>query len=274
MKSWFRVIFIVIVAASTLVACSKTDLNQGISEQSVEVSFSTTFDSKITTRVADGLSVDKLIVEVYSNGVIIGSRKEYSVTNLQVDNFSLPFVSDQNYTVVFWAQSSSCSAYNTDNLSNITIDYSVNASFAELDKRDVFHGVISFTASRQNTNLQVTLARPFALLAIGNSNYDSAVANQSATIDIDSVATTFNAITSTASNAVSRSFSFDIDGTIVPNKSSYTMLGAAYLLPVKNCAVAVRVTTNATATKSTTVTLDPLEPNNRYNILGSDLIAY
>ena len=274
MKSWFRVIFIVVVAASTLVACSKTDLNQGISEQSVEVSFSTTFDSKITTRVAEGLSVDKLIVEVYSNGVIIGSRKEYSVTNLQVDNFSLPFVSDQNYTVVFWAQSSSCSAYNTDNLSNIMIDYSVNASFAELDNRDVFHGVISFTASRQNTNQQVTLARPFALLAVGNSQYDTTVANQHATIEINSVATLFNAITGTASGSAVESFSFNIDGTAFPNKSGYTMVGAAYLLPVKNCAFAVRVTTNATATKSTTVTLDPLEPNNRYNILGSDLIAY
>ena len=274
MKSWFRVIFIVVVAASTLVACSKTDLNQGISEQSVEVSFSTTFDSKITTRVAEGLSVDKLIVEVYSNGVIIGSRKEYSVTNLQVDNFSLPFVSDQNYTVVFWAQSSSCSAYNTDNLSNITIDYSVNASFAELDKRDVFHGVISFTASRQNTNQQVTLARPFALLAVGNSHYDTTVANQSSTIEINSVATQFNAITSTASGSAVESFCFDIDGTAFPNKSGYTMIGAAYLLPIKNSTISATITTAATTTKSTNVVLEPLEPNNRYNILGSDLIAY
>lgn len=274
MKSWFRVILIVVVAASTLVACSKTDLNQGISEQSVEVSFSTTFDSKIATRIADGMSVDKLIVEVYSNGVIIGSRKEYSVTNLQVDNFSLPFVSDQNYTVVFWAQSSSCSAYNTDNLSNITIDYSVNASLAELDKRDVFHGVISFTASRQNTNQQVTLARPFALLAVGNSHYDTTVANQSSTIEINSVATQFNAITSTASGSAVESFCFDIDGTAFPNKSGYTMIGAAYLLPIKNSTISATITTAATTTKSTNVVLEPLEPNNRYNILGSDLIAY
>jgi hypothetical protein len=244
---------------------TKASIGDGTNVNSLVYEVWKTTDSNERDLVDDGTTA----VRLYQKTIdfpLIGDRRKVNVT--------LNLVKNQNYTVLFWPQSSSCSAYNTDNLSNIMIDYSVNASFAELDKRDVFHGVISFTASRQNTNLQVTLARPFALLAVGNSHYDTTVANQSSTIEINSVATLFNAITSTASGSAVESFSFNIDGTAFPNKSGYTMVGAAYLLPIKNSTISATITTAATTTKSTTVTLDPLEPNNRYNILGSDLIAY
>ena len=52
------------------------------------------------------------------------------------------------------------------------------------------------------------------------------------------------------------------------------MVGAAYILPVTNTRVTVGVSTTATNTKSVTAFIDNIEPNNRYNILGTDLISY
>ena len=277
MKSFSRYIYYIVVALAmvTAQACSNSDLGDVVADNNtVNVSFSTIFDTNAVTRVAGGDSVDKLFVELYSNGVKVGERKGFTVSNHTIEDFTLPLVSGESYTAVFWAQDTDCQAYNIDDLSNITIDYAENITLANIDSFDAFSGRISFTVTPQTLNQSVTLTRPFALLIAGSSNYNSAVANQSASLTINKVATAYNAISGTISGSAAQTFNYNIDGSAVPNKSGFTMVGAAYILPVTNTRVTVGVSTTATNTKSVTAFIDNIDPNNRYNILGTDLISY
>ena len=73
-----------------------------------------------------------------------------------------------SYKVVCWAQSSKCTAYTISEDMILSVDYN-GAANDEL--RDAFYGVSEpFTLSQ--TQIEVTLRRPFAQLNVGTHTFD------------------------------------------------------------------------------------------------------
>ena len=279
MKSWFTYkvgVVVAAVAALLAVSCTQSDFDMPTIEdgQSIDVTFIPSFDNGArVTRVGDASQIDKLYVEVYFEEYKVGERLAYNVTDGVIENFSISLLNSQRYTIVFWAQSSRCEAYNTDDLANITIDYTKHNSLSEIELRDAFYSAISFTVTPQTARQRVKLYRPFALLAVGteSSNYNNAIPNQSCKIKIENVPTSFNIFSGTSSNSAAIEMNFAVDGSAVPEKDGYTLLGISYLLPFTEQRATITTTVGAEQ-KQTDITLSELAANKRYSILGSALL--
>jgi hypothetical protein len=284
MTSWLRHTLLIgatLLATLFVASCAQPDVimpTEPEESEYIDVTICPSFDNGGATRVGKGLSIDKLFVEVYlDDDYKVGERLEYSVQSGVVEKISLQLINEQRYTIVFWAQNSSCNAYDITDLSDIVVDYTRSASFADVDKRDAFYSAISFTVTSQTAQQRVKLYRPFALLTVGTAvtNYNSTVPGQSSALGITNVATHFNAFTGTATTPETQSLSFDIDGTTIEEHSDYVMVGIAYLLPADDKSVDCTITTNANGTQSVkSITLPNIVANKHYKLLGTELIKY
>ncbi len=170
------------------------------------VSFSIGLDEQAQTRatISDGTSADKLVFAIYksSNGEIgddpittitsasvtvnnatatLTGAGHFEVNTSTVDggafsdlksSVSVTLAKGQEYTVLFWAQDTDCTAYNTDDLKAVTVDYSSYNSGANNDEtRDAFYAAKTFTVT-QSTSMTVTLKRPFAQVNVGVTEAD------------------------------------------------------------------------------------------------------
>ena len=274
MKSWLKhtLSIAVTLVYATLVAtsCVQSDFDTPMFVgKEAEVMFNTAIVDDLATRAWDGRNIDKLYVELYCDNYKVGDRREYNVTNGRIDSFSINLIYGQRYTAVFWAQNSSCTAYDISNFKAISILYNSN----DIANNDAFYASCSFTVNDETlkNGVDVKLIRPFALIIAGtdSANFDNS-ANITTELTINSVATTFDAFLGVASGCESKTFNFNPNGTLVPGKIDTVMLGIAYVLPINNAPTSIIInTTVGSQTKQTTVNLDKLEGNKRYNIIGN-----
>lgn len=264
MRNWLKYTLstaVAMLAASLLAtSCEKVE-SPLFEEEMVEVTFNATIDQE-ATRAGEAEHIDALYVEVYLNESKVGSLIEKEVQDGVIESFSMNLIKGQRYDFVFWAQDKDCGAYNFGNpesLSTISIDYAQSASLADVGNRDAFYAHISYTVI--DPVVDVKLYRPFAYVVAGTNvaNFSEGVTT---TMKFAEIATTFDAFEGTTSNPTEVSINF------TPN-SSYTynghiLYGAAYVLPT-NDTTTITITSN----KTTTISLDKLEANKRYNILGN-----
>lgn len=271
MKNWLlntlRTAVILLSATLLITSCQQSDFDEPLLDgETVMVSFNSSIDNQALTRAWDGTNVDKLYFELYVDQSRI-ERKEFDVTDGNIVNFKIELLKNMTYRAVFWAQNSNCEVYNKDNLSNISINYNSNigSDFSAISNCDAFHAACTFTVNQETiqNGVDVKLTRPFALIIAGVNDFTSGAATS---ITVSNVATKFNAFNYEASEGERKTFNFTPDGTIpVPGKS-HKMIGMAYVLPLKDTVTTVTV---ITPSKESSITLEKLEANKRYNILGA-----
>lgn len=178
-------------------SCSKDELDTASSGNEAQVTFSLGLEGRIATRaISDGLGAKKLVYAVYNESgelisTIAGANdkgqvvKESAFAGGLTDNVTITLAKGQNYTVAFWAQNKSCTAYNTEDLKEVTVSYENGNNNDET--RDAFFAAENFTVSG-STEIKVTLKRPFAQINVGveQSDWENAVAS-GVTIDQSSV---------------------------------------------------------------------------------------
>lgn len=165
-------------------------------ERTVTVNFIT--ESPVVSRAADtqnvisaGSQIDVLVYAVYDDK---GTLLDYFQTNGGIgadcpDNFTpgtgqnaigfkagqtgtivLKVNPDLKYQIACWAQSSKCDAYDSSDLSKVTVDYSDAVNNDE--KRDAFCTVSEVFSGSTTEPVTLTLRRPFAQINVGTTGAD------------------------------------------------------------------------------------------------------
>ena len=271
MKNWLlntlRTAVILLSATLLITSCQQSDFDEPLLDvETVMVSFNSSIDNQALTRAWDGTNVDKLYFELYVDQSRI-ERKEFNVTDGNIVNFKIELLKNMTYTAVFWAQNSSCDVYIKDNLSEISIDYNSNigSDFSAISNCDAFHAACTFTVNQETikNGVDVKLTRPFALIIAGVNDFTSGATS----ITVSDVATKFNAFSYEASEGERKTFNFTPNGTTTVPGKSHKMIGMAYVLPLKDTVTTVTVKTMPS--KESSITLEKLEANKRYNILSA-----
>ena len=236
------------------------------------VSFSVSLGDDIDSRtISDGLKANTLKFAVFENGTeITALAQEVPVANKQA-TVTTKLVKGHTYSFVFWAQNSACTAYNTSDMSAITVDYAANCND---ESRDAFYKMDSFTVNEAFEKTEV-LTRPFAQInfladdaagVVGVNAYKSKVT-------VTGVPTTLNTLDGSVAGATNVTF----DYATIPNETlagyeSYKYVAMNYILAatdkeVKN-KVVLTVNDGTQDVNTVTVTNCPVQRNYRTNIFG------
>lgn len=290
-------------------SCLNEKLDPANSDNEAQVTFSLTTEGNLATKaISDGTGAKKLIYAVYNakgqlietiNGADINGQfiKHDAFQGGLNDEVTITLAKGQQYTVAFWAQNPDCKAYNTTDLTNVTVDY---AGLNNDETRDAFFKAETFTVSG-NAEIDVVLKRPFAQINVGvyQSDWNAAVASQieieKSKVTIDDAATSINLLTGAVDGKQTVEYGFatipaqftspeklkvdlNNDGT----KEEYIYLSMSYILANDNTTGYAKTTLNDLdfifAPKSGNninlsqgLTAVPVQRNWRTNIIGTFL---
>ena len=193
-------------------SCSNDELNSAQSGDEAQVTFSLGLEGGIGSRtISDGKKINKLVYAVYKLDAktnkpvlqkVTGSNENSQfVTTGEFQNLtqqvSVTLAKGQTYQVAFWAQHESCGAYNTDDLTNVTISYD---DLNNDETRDAFFKMEEFEVSGNHT-IDVVLKRPFAQINVGVTDTDwtdavnSGIEIKNSSVKIKNVADQINLLT-------------------------------------------------------------------------------
>lgn len=254
-----------------------------------------------TRAISDGSQVDKLVYEVYDKNGNVLSAMDKSVPEPVVFPYtlSLPLAKGQQYKILFWAQDSDCSAYTTDNLKEVKIDYSQAPNNDET--RDAFYAAVDVTVTGGPQSIDVVLKRPFAQINVAvpqdewQRAIDAGVNVSQSSVVVSEVASKINLETGkveVAPNGISYDFAniptetlwVDINKDKVKDANeTFVYLSMSYILVADESdnGAEKNIINNATFTFKTdvnNVTLSvpnlPVQRNYRTNVLGTFLVDY
>ena len=248
-------LFFGMLAASGMLlttSCTNDELNAVQSGNEAQVTFSLGLENGIGSRaISDGTKADKLVYAVYKINAagaaelqkIVGSTEGLFVkTDFKSgDNVSITLAKGQTYQVAFWAQDGDCKAYDTADLTAVSVKYDAEANNDEL--RDAFFKTVEFTVAGNKT-IDVVLKRPFAQINVGvyESDWNAAVASgieiQNSAVVIKNAANKINLLTGEVEgeadvkytlNAIpTEALKVDTDGD--GTQESYKWLSMSYIL--------------------------------------------
>ena len=241
------------------------------------VSFSVSLGDDIDSRtISDGTGANTLKFAVFENGTEITALAQNNVPVVDKKaTVTTRLVKGHTYSFVFWAQNSACTAYDTNDMSAITVNYAANCND---ETRDAFYKMDSFTVSEAFEKPEV-LTRPFAQInfladdaagVVGVDAYKSKVT-------VTGVPTTLNTLDGTVGTETTN-VTFDY-ATILPNEEtlagyeSYKYVAMNYILAgtdkeMKN-EVVLTVNDGTQDVNTVTVANCPVQRNYRTNIFGS-----
>ena len=167
--------FFTIAAAAAMIfgaaSCQKEILDG--KKGDATVTFNVQIPEEVVTRaeMSDGSTVDQLVYEVYvGNDVMYEGTVPPTATGSGQFSLELNLVTGMTYDLLFWAQNSSVGCYNTDNLKNVSVNYTGTAND---EKRDAFYGArLGFEATGIATSETINLYRPFAQINFGSAPTD------------------------------------------------------------------------------------------------------
>lgn len=173
MRKYIRPFFLVFVAflATTLISCQRDFFNESSAEEGV-MEFVVDSEDQIETKaISDGTTVDILYYAVYKNGEELTDLRPEEPVQRGEDGrfvFKIKLVKGLSYKVVFWAQSSKCTAYDLTDFEALTISYE---GVANDETRDAFFKTedVMLTSNTQRT--EVVLKRPFAQINFAAIDY-------------------------------------------------------------------------------------------------------
>ena len=236
------------------------------------VSFSVSLGDNIDSRtISDGTGANQLKFAVFENGTeITALAQTVAVANKQA-TINTKLVKGHTYTFVFWAQNSACTAYNTTDMSAITVNYTANCND---ESRDAFYKMDSFTVNEAFEKTEV-LTRPFAQINFLASDAAGVVnVNQyKSKVTVTGVPTTLNTLDGSVAGTTDVTF----DYATIPNETlagyeSYKYVAMNYILAatdkeVKN-EVVLTVNDGTQDVNTVTVANCPVQRNYRTNIIG------
>ena len=239
------------------------------------VSFSINLGDDIDSRtISDGTGANQLKFAVFENGTeITALAQKVPVANKQA-TVTTKLVKGHTYQFVFWAQDSTCTAYNTTDMSAIKVNYeTVNCND---ESRDAFYKMDEFTVTEAFEKPEV-LTRPFAQInflasdAAGVVNVDQ----YQSQVTVTGVPTTLNTLDGTVADPTEvTTYAY----TTIPNETlagyeTYKYVAMNYVLAatdkVMKTEVALSVKDEKGAEVNTvTVANCPVQRNYRTNIFG------
>lgn len=260
-------------------ACAKEQVASGDGE-TVEMTFNVDVpETTITTKgLSDAAQVDELVFDAFRNlndtESIKGLRQVVAVENGRA-TIQVKLVKGQNYRFVFWAQKANNGYYNTDNLSNITVDYkNALANDSSLD---------AFFAKEEVTNVQnpisktIILKRPFAQVNyVTKEELSEGLYIKESQITVKNALTSFNPLRNKLSGAQDVTFNYNAVPAekLIIGGIEYNYLATAFILAKSDRSKdIVDVEAKFKANKGYSVTVStpglPCQRNYRTNVIGN-----
>ncbi len=264
-------------------ACAKEQVASGDGE-TVEMTFNVDVpETTITTKgLSDAAQVDELVFDAFRSlndtEPIEGLRQVVAVENGRA-TIQVKLIKGQNYRFVFWAQKANNGYYNTDNLSNITVDYkNALANDSSLD---------AFFAKEEVTNVQnpisktIILKRPFAQVNyVTKEELSEGLYIKESQITVKNALTSFNPLRNKLSGAKDAQQDVTFQFNAVPteklliNGTEYNYLAAAFILAKSDNSkdiVDVEAKFKTNNGRSVTVSTPglPCQRNYRTNVIGN-----
>lgn len=216
-----KLLFFVALAATMLFAnsCSKEDV--ATSSNDVQLNFTLGINGIMGTRTTVDMTVDQLSYSIFdANGNLL---ENFGADGIEVienafaggacENVSVSLVKGQTYTIVFWAQDSSCDAYTvTAKQNGLTVDVDYNGGNND-ETRDAFYASETFTVEGDAV-IDVVLKRPFAQINLGVTaeDWNTAVASginiTKSKATIKNVPTSINLLDGSVSGETAVSYDF------------------------------------------------------------------
>lgn len=273
------------IAAMTVLAgaCAKEQVASGDGE-TVEMTFNVDVpEATITTKgLSDAAQVDELVFDAFRSlndtEPIEGLRQVVAVENGRA-TIQVKLIKGQNYRFVFWAQKANNGYYNTDNLSNITVDYkNALANDSSLD---------AFFAKEEVTNVQnpisktIILKRPFAQVNyVTKEELSEGLYIKESQITVKNALTSFNPLRNKLSGAKDAQQDVTFQFNAVPteklliNGTEYNYLATAFILAKSDNSkdiVDVEAKFKTNNGRSVTVSTPglPCQRNYRTNVIGN-----
>ena len=258
-----------------MLVCVASCSNEMESAMGVEfpVSFAIDLGDNIDSRtISDGLKANTLKFAVFENGTEIHALAQTVAVADKKATINTKLVKGHTYSFVFWAQNSACTAYNTTDMSAITVDYAANCND---ETRDAFYKMDSFTVTEAFEKTEV-LTRPFAQInfladdAAGVNDVDA----YKSKVTVTGVPTTLNTLDGTVSGTTDVTFALaTIPGETLAGYETYKYVAMNYILAAtdKDMKDQVVLTVNDGTADVNTVTVAncPVQRNYRTNIFGS-----
>lgn len=264
-------------------ACAKEQVGSADGE-TVEMTFNVDVpEATITTKgLSDAAQVDELVFDAFRSlndtEPIDGLRQVVAVENGRA-TIQVKLIKGQNYRFVFWAQKANNGYYNTDNLSNITVDYkNALANDSSLD---------AFFAKEEVTNVQnpisktIILKRPFAQVNyVTKEELSEGLYIKESQITVKNALTSFNPLRNKLSGAKDAQQDVTFQFNAVPteklliNGTEYNYLATAFILAKSDNSkdiVDVEAKFKTNNGRSVTVSTPglPCQRNYRTNVIGN-----
>lgn len=227
--------------------------------------------------ISDGTGANTLKFAVYTeDGQHISALDQTVAVENKMATIQTRLTRYHNFKLVFWAQNSSCSAYNTDDMSAITVNYtSVNCND---ESRDAFYKMEEVSVADADVNRLIVLTRPFAQINFLASDAAGVVnVNQyKSKVTVTGVPTTLNTLDGSVNGTTDVTFDY---ATILPNEETlagyeqYRYVAMNYVLAatakeMKNEVVLTVKDENNAEVNTVTVANCPVQRNYRTNIIG------
>lgn len=260
-------------------ACAKEQVGSADGE-TVEMTFNVDVpESTITTKgLSDAAQVDELVFDAFrtqnDTEPIEGLRQVVAVENSRA-TIQVKLIKGQNYRFVFWAQKANNGYYNTDNLSNITVDYS--KALANDSSLDAFFAKEDVTNVQNPISKTIILKRPFAQVNyVTKEELSEGLYIKESQITVKNALTSFNPLRNKLSGEQDVTFQFNAVPTekLLINGTEYNCLATAFILAKSdNSNDIVDVEAKFKANKGYSVTVStpglPCQRNYRTNVIGN-----
>ena len=260
-------------------ACAKEQVASGDGE-TVEMTFNVDVpETTITTKgLSDAAQVDELVFDAFRNlndtEPIEGLRQVVAVENGRA-TIQVKLIKGQNYRFVFWAQKANNGYYNTDNLSNITVDYS--QALANDSSLDAFFAKEDVTNVQNPISKTIILKRPFAQVNyVTKEELGEGLYITESQITVKNALTSFNPLRNKLSVAKDVTFNYNAVPTekLLIGGIEYNYLATTFILAKNdNSKDIVDVEAKFKANKGYSVTVStpglPCQRNYRTNVIGN-----
>lgn len=260
-------------------ACAKEQIASGDGE-TVEMTFNVDVpEATITTKgLSDAAQVDELVFDAFrtqnDTEPIEGLRQVVAVENSRA-TIQVKLIKGQNYRFVFWAQKANNGYYNTDNLSNITVNYS--KALANDSSLDAFFAKEDVTNVQNPISKTIILKRPFAQVNyVTKEELSEGLYIKESQITVKNALTSFNPLRNKLSGEQDVTFQFNAVPTekLLINGTEYNCLATAFILAKSdNSKDIVDVEAKFKANKGYSVTVStpglPCQRNYRTNVIGN-----
>lgn len=260
-------------------ACAKEQVGSADGE-TVEMTFNVDVpETTITTKgLSDAAQVDELVFDAFRSlndtEPIKGLRQVVAVENGRA-TIQVKLIKGQSYRFVFWAQKANNGYYNTDNLSNITVDY--RKALANDSSLDAFFAKEEVSNVQNPLSKTIILKRPFAQVNyVTKEELGEGLHIEQSQITVKNALTSFNPLRNKLSGAQDVTFNYNAVPTekLLIGGIEYNYLATAFILAKNdNSKDIVDVEAKFKANKGYSVTVStpglPCQRNYRTNVIGN-----